>query len=83
MTSILEQSATDDLAAQLAVHACAVADPADQEHDHDECLDAPGAALADHLWAIASAAATDDWKLARLRTRRLEQAIGAGELGGG
>lgn len=80
VTSIIEQTAADAIAVDLASHACAYADPRDAEHDHNACLDAPSAGLADWLWVIAERAAADDWKGVRTAVRRLDQAIGAGHL---
>lgn len=82
MSDIIEQTAADAIATDLASHACMYGDPGntDRTHNHEACLEAPGAALADHLWRVAWAASGDDWKAARTALRRLDQAIGAGEL---
>lgn len=82
VTSIIEQTAVDAIATDLASHACMYGDPGnpDRTHNHLVCLEAPGAALADHLWAVAHEAAADDWTAARAALRRLDQAIVAGEL---
>lgn len=79
MTSVIERAAVDQIAAVLAEKACITGDPTDG-HPHEECLDEPGALLADHLWQIARNVAVGNGKAARLAVRRLDQAMGAGEI---
>lgn len=79
MSTVIERAAVDRLAATLAQEACAYGDPTDG-HPHAECLDAPGALLADHLWRIVAPLADGNGKAARIAVRRLDQAMGAGEI---
>lgn len=79
MTSVIESAAKDRVAAALAKEACLTGDPTDG-HPHAECLDQPGALLADHLWRIAANLADGNGKAARIAVRRLDQAMGAGEI---
>jgi hypothetical protein len=79
VNNVIESAAVDRIAAALAREACLTGDPTDG-HPHEDCLDQPGARLADHLWRIVAPLADGNGKAARIAVRRLDQAMGAGEL---
>lgn len=79
MTSVIERAALDRIAAGLAQEACLTGDPTDG-HPHTECLETPSALLADHLWRIVAPLADGNGKASRIAVRRLDQAMGAGEI---
>jgi hypothetical protein len=80
MTTVIDRATYDRIADDLAVLACSKGDPTESDHDHAVCLDVPGALLADHLWRIVAPLADGNGKAARVAVRRLDQAMGAGEI---
>lgn len=80
MITVLDRATYDRIADDLAVIACIKANPNESDHDHSACLDTPGAPVADHLWRIVTNLAEGNGKAARIAVRRLDQAMGAGEI---
>lgn len=80
MLTVMDRAVYDRIADDLAIVACSKAAPNDPDHDHAVCQEAPGAMLAERLWRIVTELADGDGKAARIAVRRLDQAMGAGEI---
>lgn len=80
MPTVIDRAMYDRIAEDLAIVACSKAAPNDPDHDHAVCQETPGALLAEHLWRIVAELADGDGRAARIAVRRLDQAMGAGEI---